>query len=115
MVNLFNPFPLNNSLAGSSRFFAARLWQADLRGAGFRGADFRKASLAEANLRKASLVEADLSEAELYGADLREADFTGANLENVQVSKKTDLRGAKELNDEQIQYFKDKGALIDEA
>ena len=58
--------------------------------------------LAEADLGGANLVGVRLDFADLRGADLRGADLCGADLFRVRLER-TDLRGAKNLTEEQVQ------------
>jgi len=87
----------------------AFLWGADLSGADLYGAVLIKANLVRANLAGASLHLVVLEGANLAGVDLSDAD-----LSNIRSWKDTNLKGAKGLTKEQLEYCKAKGAFVDE-
>jgi uncharacterized protein YjbI with pentapeptide repeats len=102
----------------------ANLHGANLRGADLRGADLNRADLSGANLRGANLIEVNLNEANLGGAylsgdlfykatDLSFAVLSRANLAGA-ILKDTNLYRVKGLTDEQLEYCKARGALINE-
>lgn len=90
---------LRNADLFATRFFAANLARADLRGADlsngqFQGADLRKGRLDGADLSIVQLPGANLIGANLAGADLMDAQLQGAGLQGA-VLLGADLSGAK--------------------
>ncbi len=108
---------LQGTLFRSANLARAKLSGANLQGARLKEANLQEASFYDANLQRSNLTRADLrrarlDRANLQGADLSEAnmeettDFIGVNLEGANLNeaklKGADLRGAKNLRQEQI-------------
>jgi uncharacterized protein YjbI with pentapeptide repeats len=96
---------------GGANLVKAYLGWADLSHADLKGAKISEANLAGADLKEASLARADFREANLAGADLRganlwETDLRGANLLDADL-READLRGVKNLTEEQISRARD--------
>lgn len=115
---------LNGAYLSEADLRGANLHGANLRGADLRGADLNRADLRGANLRGANLIEVNLNEANLGGANLRGdlfykatdlsfAVLSRANLAGA-ILKDTNLYRVKGLTDEQLEYCKAQGALINE-
>ena len=115
---------LNGADLREANLRGANLRGADLHGADLREADLNRADLSRANLRGANLIEANLNEANLSGAylsrdlfykatDLSFAVLSRANLAGA-ILKDTNLYRVKGLTDEQLEYCKAQGALINE-
>ncbi|MBD2541870.1 pentapeptide repeat-containing protein [Coleofasciculus sp. FACHB-SPT36] len=105
---LFRSANLTKAKLPGANLQGARLIGTNLQGASFYDANLQESYLREADLRMARLDGANLQGADLSKANLEETtDFIGVNLEGANLNeaklKGADLRGAKNLRQEQIE------------
>jgi uncharacterized protein YjbI with pentapeptide repeats len=105
---LFQSANLTRAKLPGANLQGARLIGTNLQGASFYDANLQESYLREADLRRARLDRANLQGADLSKANLEETtDFIGVNLEGANLNeaklKGADLRGAKNLRQQQIE------------
>ena len=99
-------------------------WDVDFSEANLTGVDFRNAEFRGANLHRADLSGANLAWADLQNANLSQANLSGANLlgtsmiwvkqfKDIKNFSKANLTAVRGLSREDMQYAKDRGAIID--
>ncbi len=94
----------------SANLGGAFLGRANLGGAYLEGANLREANLRGANLEGADLERANLTEAILSSTNLTDV----VHFEKVKSFKDTRLINVKGLSEEQLEYARSKGAIIEE-
>jgi uncharacterized protein YjbI with pentapeptide repeats len=92
-LNLEN-IKLERAILREANFSRANLTGAYLNAADLTDARLEQADLSHADLTKANLRNANLSKAILNGTTLKRANLIDARLEDVELDKKTDLKGA---------------------